>query len=305
MSKELIVSTKQIGDLILLQPAIAALAKQAGQVVDVYGRLEINEIIQLMPNARLVSHYRGRSYDRVWTFEHGFRAARICLQVRSGCKTLLQSKQHNRRIYHPLIYKNHWIRPKRGRYMGLYLWQELTGQPECKFTPPQLSYPPPQWCPASFDNTQYLLVHPTAAWTEKLWTIDAWVETIEKLHAAGMNNIVLSGGTSDWEQAHCGKIIDHLKCPIYNLAGKTSLQEFFYLVSRANSVLTVDGAAAHLAAGFRRKVLTLFGPTDKNLWHWQTPYSRALTPPNGKGPVADIAPIRVIAEAQRLWEIAS
>lgn len=63
------------------------------------------------------------------------------------------------------------------------------------------------------------------------------------------------------------------------MAPGTSLREFLWLCANAGAVLTVDGAAAHLAAAFSVPSLAIFGPTSLLNWHLVGPQTKAVQAP--------------------------
>jgi ADP-heptose:LPS heptosyltransferase len=49
---------------------------------------------------------------------------------------------------------------------------------------------------------------------------------------------------------------------VNTLAGRTSIGETMAAIAASSLVVANDSAATHMAVGFRRPLLTLFGPTD-------------------------------------------
>ena len=47
-----------------------------------------------------------------------------------------------------------------------------------------------------------------------------------------------------------------------NLMGKTSLSDLFYILERADAVVTVDSGPMHIAAHVESKIYAVFGPTS-------------------------------------------
>ena len=52
---------------------------------------------------------------------------------------------------------------------------------------------------------------------------------------------------------------------IYNLAGKLNLIELFYVINKSTLLITNDSAPQHIAVGFNTPVISIFGPTTKDL----------------------------------------
>ena len=73
---------------------------------------------------------------------------------------------------------------------------------------------------------------------------------------------VMTSASVDWQVEHCREIEKKSGSLVRSLASSTTLKNFLWLCSRAKAVLTVDGAASHLARAFGVNSITLFGPTN-------------------------------------------
>lgn len=90
------------------------------------------------------------------------------------------------------------------------------------------------------------------------------------------------------------------------LAGATSLREFLWLCASARLVVTVDGAASHLASAFGVPALTLFGPTPVVHWHRPSPRSVALVADasrDGKRRLRNLPPAPVLHAVRELMAV--
>jgi heptosyltransferase-3 len=94
--------------------------------------------------------------------------------------------------------------------------------------------------------------------------------------------VVLTGGTTEWEQKLCSEIAEGMS-GVINLGGKTSLRGLMAVAALAEVVFTVDGFVSHLAAAFKRPCMTLFGPTNVNHWHASSPLTCAVFPGDAPG----------------------
>ena len=111
----------------------------------------------------------------------------------------------------------------------------------------------------------YVVVAPTSRWEGKRWPQERF--TIAALGAlercAGA--VVVVGG-----QSERGQVADMLRQTageprIVDLVGKTSVGQLMALVQGASLVLANDSAALHMAVGFDRPSIGLFGPTRVEL----------------------------------------
>lgn len=166
--------------------------------------------------------------------------------------------------------------PAINEYWARYFWRVISGLPDSAFVPPQLQTPPLDWRHAQAPEKNFLLINPTAAWSRKFWGAKQWAELIDHLASRYTLPVVIAGGGSDVEKAHCQAIVDACKTPVMNLAGQTSMKQYLHLLSCARLVLCIDGAASHLTQAFGIPTVTVFGPTEEKKWHWPTPLHRVL-----------------------------
>jgi predicted lipopolysaccharide heptosyltransferase III len=131
---------------------------------------------------------------------------------------------------------------------------------------------------AKIDN-RFVVVHPGSARVEKFWASERWAEVIE--HLRKRFSVVLTGGSSNLEQAHLARIKSKLSWAegnpggaVVDLSGKTDLLTLGALIAQAQLVVTVDSAPMHLAAATRTPQVILFGPT--NPFHWRPRQSPAM-----------------------------
>ncbi|HEU4928478.1 MAG TPA: lipopolysaccharide heptosyltransferase II [Candidatus Krumholzibacteria bacterium] len=104
----------------------------------------------------------------------------------------------------------------------------------------------------------YLLVVPGAAYgPAKSWPWERYRRACESI--ARETPVVLSGSAGD--RATCERIASGLP-GVFNLAGETSLGEFFALVEAARVMVANDSGAPHVAASLGVPVVTLFGSTS-------------------------------------------
>ncbi len=120
----------------------------------------------------------------------------------------------------------------------------------------------------------FAVFHPGSARTEKFWEPQRWAEAIEHTQKNQGLDVILTGGTGRFEQAHLAEIKSKVRQPVVDLSGKTDLLTLAALIGEARLLVTVDSAPVHLAAATRTPQVILFGPT--NPFHWRPRESPAL-----------------------------
>ena len=85
------------------------------------------------------------------------------------------------------------------------------------------------------------------------------LEKLQQLCALIPHPLVLLGGKEDRAMGDAIAAVDPIK--IYNAAGKFSLNESADLVRRAKLVITHDTGLMHIAAAFKKKIISIWGNT--------------------------------------------
>lgn len=276
MAPAAVVTFKQLGDTLLLQPALEHLSCETGKTTALFAKPAFGPLVKLMPGACLPEP-RTR-YGTLWVFEPGSKAARRAFWIRARTKRLVLLREKYRAWYHRLVFRSITCgRPKHYEYRAKYLYRAVGGS-EQEFRPPKLEKPEVAWRPHAESGLpeRYLLVCPTAAWQSKRWTDERWARAIDGLAANCGLPLAMVGGHSPWEREHAAGIVSLTRSPVLNLVGATTLEELLFIVSRAALAVCIDGAVAHLAAAFGVPGVVLFGPTSPEEWHWPSEHSIAL-----------------------------
>ena len=108
--------------------------------------------------------------------------------------------------------------------------------------------------PESFQNGFVAFVIAGTYHTKKL-PLEKIVEICDKFE----HPVILLGGKKEFETGE--KVCSHSKGNILNYAGKISLNESASLVRDSNLVLTNDTGLMHIAAAFKKKILSFWGNT--------------------------------------------
>ncbi len=106
-------------------------------------------------------------------------------------------------------------------------------------------------------SDKLIVVAPGSAWNTKKWGREKYSDLVKTLLYDNLP-VVLVGGKDDLED--CKFIED--KTNVLNIAGKTSIKELIYLISKSNLVISNDSAPVHFANLVGTPVVAIFGPTS-------------------------------------------
>jgi len=119
---------------------------------------------------------------------------------------------------------------------------------------------------AGLDGRPFAVLAPTARWASKRWPIDRWRDLTGPLLDRGFAGLVVIGAGDEHEQTRGlapeqSRDADPAGC-LLNLVGTTSVGQVMAIVAEASLVVANDSAPLHMAVGFDRPCVALFGPTD-------------------------------------------
>ena len=289
----LVVYRKQLGDVLLLQPALALLAEQGSVALST--RPGFDDLLALMPGP---VHSAARKFPRArQVFCMEAKSAALCYSALAlGAQRHLLLSRDEAPWWQALIFQEKQIISGGDQYRGALFYEMLGGKPD-QFEPPTLLPPPSDWgLPGLPEN--YGVIHPTSAWRRKAWSPERWVEALQGLDEE--IPWVVSGGSSPWEVELASIVSEGLGGRAINVAGRTNLRQYLALLAGAKLTLCVDGSASHISAAFGKPTLTLFGPTNPAHWHWPTPVSTRLWAEDfseERKPPVDAIPVAAVREA--------
>lgn len=289
----LVIYRKQLGDVLLLQPALEVLAGRGS--VGLSTRPGFADLLALMPGPVHLAPETWPRAREVLCLEAKTAALLYAAQAFGARRRLILTRDEAP-WWQALIFRDKQILPGGATYRGALFHAMAGGAPE-DFRPPRLLPPPDDWQPPGLPAA-YGLIHPTSAWQRKTWSPERWVEALQGLGSE--LPWVISSGPSPWEVELAGKLAAGLGQRAINLAGRTSLRQYLALLAGARIVFCVDGSASHLAAAFGKPVLTLFGPTNPAHWHWPTPTTPRLWAADfvaEKKPPVDAIPVAAVRQA--------
>lgn len=103
-------------------------------------------------------------------------------------------------------------------------------------------------------------INPGADRPEKRWSPENYASVADRLSELREAKIFVFGGPGEEDLAF--PIEKAMKHPVTNLAGKLSLNELAYVISRLDLFVTNDSGPMHIAAAVKTPVVALFGPED-------------------------------------------
>lgn len=267
---------KQLGDLTLLEPALDRLRRHHGAPVRLFTRNGHAPLVELMDGVEFASPPAFRRLDDLYCFDPLSKSAFRALTTPAGRRHLIIPERRELRWYHPFLFPR-TPTPELGEtYVAEFFWRRTPVPDPAEFRMPRLAKPPADWAPAGLAAASFVLINATSGWPMKSWTATGWAEVIRHFDA----DFLLTSGAQDWQKARCEEIV-RLADGRARLVS-TGLRQFLWLCANARAVLTVDGAASHLAAAFGVPALTLFGPTSIGQWHRATASHIAVRAPADK-----------------------
>ena len=110
-----------------------------------------------------------------------------------------------------------------------------------------------------------IVLAPTSRWAGKQWPADRFVSLARRLIARTGRRVIIVGGPD--ERAQIRPLLDWAEHEprAVDLVGETSIARLMAVIARANLVVANDSAALHMAVGFDRPLVALFGPTRVGL----------------------------------------
>lgn len=292
----LVLFHKQLGDVVLLEPALRAIARQTGDKVALHGTPLLQTLTELMPHVEWVAEPRKARYSDLWVFETGSRPAWEAFRAHAGEKHLRVRKLAHVRWFHHAVFRDIQVREHRNVHNALFFLRGV--EPEAEFAPPRLERPPEGWRHPELPETPFLAVNMSASLQQKAWDPAKWRAALQRMRWP----IVALGAGPEWVERHVAEATEGLR--VLNLTNRTNLRQFFHAISAARMHLSVEGAGAHLAMAFDVPSVAIFsaGNAANPLnWYAPGPQARVLIDPAAKWGVHG-EPIREAGDLVRCVE---
>jgi len=284
---------KQLGDLVLLEPALSRLRDYHGAPVRLMTRTGHADLVRLMPGVKMVRGLPLAPAAALYCFDPLPKSAFRSVLAPVLKRHLVPPERWELHWYHPFLFPRP-SNPELGdSNIAEFFWENTPVPSEQPFRPPVLSPPPDSWAPEGWEPGRFVLVNATSGWKKKMWSVEGWTALIQSLDCP----CVLTSASADWQMAHCGSIAAATGSALLS----TTLRQFLWLCANARFVLTVDGSASHLAAAFSVPCFTIFGPSRMAHWHRAVPGQAAFQAPTDAAGVCRLKklPPEPVVEAVR------
>ncbi len=118
--------------------------------------------------------------------------------------------------------------------------------------------------PALADR-RFIVIAPTSRWPGKRWPAERFAEVARALLGRGIDAAVMVGAPTERDQV--APLIDFARAEprVIDRVGSTSIADLMALVEASSLVIANDSAPLHMAVGFDRPCVALFGPTRTDL----------------------------------------
>lgn len=109
-------------------------------------------------------------------------------------------------------------------------------------------------------GTRYAVIAPTSRWPAKRWPTDRFIEIARVLETRGVG-VVVVGSSGEREQCRALLTAAETNDAFIDRVGRTSVGTLMAIIEGAQLVIANDSAALHMAVGFDRPLIALYGPT--------------------------------------------
>jgi len=273
--KILIIRFSSIGDIVLTSPVIRCIKNQvANSEVHYLTKNSFKEILTANPYISKIYSIENEvsevmdllikeHYDLIIDLHDNIRSRQVSLALKA--KTYRYNKQRFKRFlltqFKINLLNNHVV----DRYFGAVKKLNVIndGKGLDYFIPEKDEIPPAK---LPFTHIAGFCVIVIGA---KHFTKQIPKEKLEELCTKITIPIMLIGGLEDAYLGTQLESIDNFK--IYNACGKLNINQSASIIKRAKFIITPDTGMMHIAAAFNKRIISVFGSTEKRLGF--TPYN--------------------------------
>lgn len=110
---------------------------------------------------------------------------------------------------------------------------------------------------------RFAILAPTSRWASKRWPDDRFAQVGRTLLTERLvDRVLIVGAPGEREQCPACLALAAEHPSVTDRVGSTSIAMLMALISQATLVIANDSAAVHMAVGFDRPTVALYGPTD-------------------------------------------
>jgi len=283
----LVICTRQIGDVLLTTPLIAAAKARwpdadldvlgfAGTLGMLKGNPDVHAFVEVPPGAgwlRSVGLIRRlwRRYDLAFVAQYSDRAhlyGAVAARHRSG---LVLSDRRDSWWKRAML--DHAVTVEHDQTHAvlekLRLISPWSAPPDAIRVMPPPGAPLPDALRARLDAS-YVVVHVPTLVRYKQWPIEHHVTLVRALAGDGVQ-VLLSGGPSEADRARTAEVLtgagDAARGDrVIDVAGALGLDQLATLLRGAGLYIGPDTSITHLAAALETPIVAIYGPIDPRLW---------------------------------------
>jgi ADP-heptose:LPS heptosyltransferase len=270
--KSLVIFEKQLGDGVLLEPTLRAIADLSGGTVAVHGADVLEPLTALMPFVEWTPTLGPIYYTDLWVFETGSRAAWRAFWTRAGTKRLRVRKESHLRWWHRVTFDDIRVGKHKDVHNSLFFLQGV--RPNAEFVAPRLERPADSWAPPDLPPAPFLTVNMTTSLEAKKWSAGKWRSALAGIQEAVEYPIVVVGTGDASVTEHVAEATSGI--PVVNLVNKTNLRQFLFTLSRSEIYVGVEGAGSHIAMALGIPSIAIFSAQNlANPLNWFQSSNRA------------------------------
>lgn len=292
MKRILVVSTRQIGDVLLTTPLIAAARRRwpraqvdvigfGGTLGMLRGNPDVHELIETPARLgwrgfRALARRLWRRYDLALVAQPSDRAhlmAWLAARQRSGLLPARSGSNWWKRLLlvHAVVSEGddstrHAVQEK----LALLAPWPLVGEPQAAVVPPPAADLPADVLQSLRPGA--VVVHVPSMWSYKQWAPQNYAQVVQALIERG-RQVVLTGSSGARDQECIAPLRGIAQAPsLLDLSGRLDFNQLVALLRSAALYIGPDTSVSHLAAATGVPTIVIFGPTNPQRWGpWPAP----------------------------------